>query len=97
MFRNLLNAWLSEHTTEAFSSRAGRGLQIVLWTIWTLAIVAVAYINWHADIVAQRPLNLLGLVIHCMVVGVLGLVVLTKIEMYAQPWRFVGDRPRDRR
>jgi hypothetical protein len=65
-------------------------LQIFLWTVWTLVVVATGYVSWHADVVAQRPLNLLGLVIHSGVVGVIGLVVLTVVEMRLEPWRFLG-------
>jgi hypothetical protein len=64
-------------------------LQIILWTVWTLTVMATGYVSWHADIAAQRPINLLGLVIHCGVVGVIGLVVLTVVEMRLEPWRFL--------
>lgn len=64
------------------------GLQALLWGIWTLAVATTAYISWHADMLAQRPLNLLGLVVHCGVAGVVGLVVLTLLEMWLRPWLF---------
>jgi hypothetical protein len=63
-------------------------LQIVLWTLWSLAVAGVGFVNWHADVIAQRPINTLGLVIHCVVAGVIGLVVMTVIEMRVEPWRF---------
>jgi ABC-type xylose transport system permease subunit len=69
--------------------RRSYGLQIILWTIWTLTVVTTGFVSWHADIVAQRPVNLLGLVIHCAVVGVIGLIVLTVVEMRFEPWRFL--------
>lgn len=68
---------------------ASYSLQIILWTLWTLAVVTTGYFSWRADVVAQRPENLLGLVIHCGVVGVIGLVVLTVVEMRLEPWRFL--------
>ena len=71
------------------AERRSYGLQIILWTIWTIAVVAMGYVSWHADIVAQRPINLLGLVIHCGVVGIIGLIVLTVVEMRFEPWRFL--------
>jgi hypothetical protein len=71
------------------AKRRSYSLQIILWTIWTLVVVATGYVSWHADIVAQRPVNLLGLVIHCGVAGVIGLIVLTIVEMRIEPWRFL--------
>jgi hypothetical protein len=46
------------------------------------------YLSWHNDVVAHRSLNVLGLVIHAGTVGVIGLVVLTIVEMRLEPWRF---------
>jgi hypothetical protein len=70
-------------------ARSRYGLQVILWTLWTLAVGVAGYLHWHADLVAQQPFNLLGLIIRCAVVGIIGLVVLTKIEMWLQPWRFM--------
>lgn len=88
MFRYLLSGRRREG---AAASGASRGLQLALWSIWTLAVVLVACWSWRADIVAQRPLNLVGLVVHCMVVGIVGLVALTLVEMRMEPWRFGGE------
>jgi hypothetical protein len=70
--------------------RARSSLPVLLWVIWTIAVAATGYLSWHADMVAQRPLNTLGLVIHCVMVGAVGLVVLTKLQMWLEPWRFFG-------
>jgi hypothetical protein len=81
-----------QHETAAGHIRAkggSYGLQIILWTLWTLAVVATGYVSSHADSVARRPVNLVELVIHCGVVGVIGLVVLTVVEMRLEPWRFL--------
>jgi hypothetical protein len=86
MLRNLLKERQQEQAVQTV--RRDLGLQVVLWTLWTFAVVAVGYFNWHADVVAQRPINTLGLVIHCVVAGVIGLVIMTKIEMHLEPWRF---------
>ena len=69
--------------------RPDRSLQVILWTLWTLTVVGTAYFSWRADMVAHRPIELLGLVIHCTVVGIIGLVVLTVIERQLEPWRFL--------
>ena len=71
------------------AERRSYGLQFILWFLWTLVVVVRAYFSWRADVVAQRPVNLLGLVIHCGVIGVIGLVVMTVIEMRLEPWRFL--------
>jgi hypothetical protein len=68
--------------------RRGSSLPALLWALWTLAVILTGYFSWHADMVAQRPLNVVGLVIHCVLVGALGLVLLTWIEMRLEPWRF---------
>ena len=62
---------------------------MVLWTLWTLAVVATAYLSWHADFGVRRALNVLGMVVHCGLVGVIGLVVMTIVEMPLEPWRFL--------
>ena len=66
-------------------------LQLVLWMIWTFVVIVVGYISWHSDIAAHRPTNILGLMIHCALAGLIGLVVMTKIEMHVEPWRFMDD------
>jgi hypothetical protein len=55
----------------------------VLWALWTLAVVVTGYLNWRAGV------ETLGLMIRCVVVGIVGLVVMTKIEMHYQPERFL--------
>jgi hypothetical protein len=66
-------------------------LQVVLWTLWSLMVAGVGFFSWHADVIASRPINKLGLVIHCVVAGVIGLVVMTVIEMRLEPWRFMDQ------
>jgi cell division protein FtsX len=81
-----------QHETANAHGKAARGsygLQSILWIFWTLVVVTTGYVSWHADVVAQRPTSLLGLVIHCAVVGVIGLIVLTVVEMRLEPWRFL--------
>ena len=91
MLRNLLKARWQESAEDTLSVRKSWGLQAILWILWTIAVVAVGYISWHADVVAQRPINSLGLVIHCVVAGIIGLVVMTVIEMRLEPWRFLDE------
>jgi hypothetical protein len=61
-------------------------LAAVLSTIVALAVVVTAVLSWNADAAAQRPYNLLGMVIHCMLVGVVGLLVATLIEQWFEQY-----------
>jgi hypothetical protein len=82
----------AQHETRGANSRARRvtrGLQAALWTLWTLAVISGGYLGWRADALAGRPLNLLGMAISAGTVGVIGLIVLTLIEMRMEPWRFL--------
>ncbi len=86
---------LSEPTTSTLSEtidrprRLTRGLQATLWALWTLAVVSGGAWGWRADTLAGRPLNMLGMAINAILVGVIGLIVVTKIEMHLDPWRFL--------
>jgi L-cystine uptake protein TcyP (sodium:dicarboxylate symporter family) len=91
MLRNLLKKQLHTQAIAAASARGSLSLQVALWTLWTLCVAAVGFINWHADFVGQRPINIIGLVIHCVLVGLIGLVIMTKIEMHLEPWRFFDE------
>ena len=91
MFRHLLNAHQRTHNVTPVDGQADWSLQIVLWTLWTLSIVVVGYINWHTAATTHHPLNIPGLAIHCALTGAVGLVVLTIIEMRIEPWRFYDE------
>ena len=86
---------LSEPTTsngrETISRprRLTRGLQAALWMLWTLAVVSGGALGWRADVLAGRPLSMLGMAINAFLAGVIGLIVLTLIEMRIEPWRFL--------
>lgn len=67
-------------------------LQILLWVIWTSVMIGTATASWAA---AQS--DLLGLVLHCLIAGLLGMIVMTKVEMCLQPWRFQADSSSERR
>jgi len=65
-------------------------LQAILWALWTLFVVGTWYYYWHADTLAQRPHQLIGLAVHCFVAGILGLIVLTLAEQRLDRWH-AGD------
>ena len=79
---------LSELRSEQARTGADRRLQAILWSLWTLAVVGTAYMRWRADSVVGRPVDLLGLVVYALLVGSIGLVVLTLIEIRLEPQRF---------
>ncbi len=68
---------------------ADRGLQIVLWSLWTLAVLGAAAFNWWLDVSAGEPLNVLGLVIYSTLTGLVGLLVITMVELRLDPERFL--------
>ena len=66
-----------------------QALQIILWSLWTLAVVGTALWHWRSDIVAQQPVNMLGLVIYSALTGLVGMLVLTLVELWLEPLRFL--------
>lgn len=59
--------------------------QIALWALWTFVVMGAAFYQWHYDVVRHLPFNILGMVIHSVVVGVIGMVVITYIEIRLNP------------
>ena len=86
-----MNRRRQDSWTDVPTRQGSFSLQVALWTLWSLAVVGVGFLSWHADVLASRPINTLGLVIHCVVAGIIGLVVMTAIELRVEPWRFMDD------
>ena len=91
MLWRFLNRQRQDSWNTSSARRGSFSLQVVLWMLWSLVVVVVGFLNWHTDLIAQRPINTLGLVIHCVLAGVIGLVVMTLIEMRLEPWRFMDE------
>jgi multisubunit Na+/H+ antiporter MnhB subunit len=89
MIRHISKPTTSMSDISSRPQRLARGLQAFLWTLWTLAVVSSGVWSWWADTMAGRPLSLLGMAINAILVGVIGLIVLIKIEMRLEPWRFL--------
>ena len=82
MLQDLREEQRSEHHAATLSETRDVSLAAVLSTIVALAVVVTAVVSWNAYAAVQRPFNLLGTVIHCMLVGVVGLLVATLIEQW---------------
>jgi len=89
MIQNVSKPTSNTSNSSSGPRRLTRGLQAFVWTLWTLAVIGGGAWGWWADTLAGRPLSLLGMAIKAIVVGVIGLIVLTKIEMRLEPWRFL--------
>jgi hypothetical protein len=70
----------SDHCAAGMSETQNVSLAAILSTIVALAVVVTAVLSWNADAAVQRPFNVIGMVIHCMLVGVVGLLVATLLE-----------------
>jgi hypothetical protein len=89
MLPNKAEAYRTENTGRAYTTDTDRSLQRVLWALWTVAVAGTAFWNWRVDVVAQRPINLLGMVIYSLLAGLVGLLLMTLIELWLEPERFL--------
>jgi len=89
MLRNTVESYVPESTGQAHRGRREPSLTIILWSLWTLAVAGTAYWHWHSNIVAQQPVNMLGLVIYSVLTGLVGMLVLTLVELWLEPLRFL--------
>jgi NAD/NADP transhydrogenase beta subunit len=63
-------------------------MPLIFWIIWLLAIAATASYTWWAASSAGVPLDMTLLVLRSAIVGLLGLIVITRAEARMAPWRF---------
>ena len=66
-------------------------LQVILWGVWTGAVLGRAYLYVRPALHAREPVDLVGLVIHCTLAGLIGMLVLTLMEQRLEPWRFIDE------
>lgn len=88
MMRQLLQIVRRQRHGGDHLQRSSLGLQLILWTLWTLSVCITAAVTWYLARAAHRPVDTLGMAIHCILVGTIGLVGITLVEMRVQPWRF---------
>jgi len=86
------------HTLPCQERRATQGVtgldhirDVMLWTCWIVAVTLITYFTWRATVVGQEAIDWVALVIRMLVVGSIGLVVETLIEMRLMPWRFLEE------
>lgn len=89
MLRQSVETYVPETAQPARRAHRDRSLSIILWSLWTFAVAATAFWHWRSDIAAQQPVNLLGLVIYSVLTGLVGMLVLTLIERWLEPLRFL--------
>jgi hypothetical protein len=89
MLRHTIESYSPESVRQNRQVRREPSLQIVLWSLWTLAVAATAFWHWRSDILAQQPVNIVGLVIYSVLTGLVGMLVLTLIERWLEPLRFL--------
>jgi len=75
MLRKLLTRQWPRLRRGADAKRNGYTLRITLWVLWTLMVATVAYMSWHADLVANQPSNPLATYTDAMIVSQLGVDV----------------------
>jgi hypothetical protein len=89
MLRHTVESYSPESARHSRRARREPSLQIVLWSLWTLAVVGTAFWHWRSDIAAQQPVDMLGLVIYSVLTGLVGMLVVTMIERWLEPLRFI--------
>ena len=89
MIGNQTEAYRSERADQVEGRRADPLLQVVLWSFWAIAVIGTAFFHWRADVAAQRPVNLLGMVIYTLLSAIAGLLVVTLVELWLEPQRFL--------
>ena len=89
MLRNTVESYSPERDRPGRQVRRDSSLAIILWSLWTLVVVGTAFWHWRSDVVAQQPVNMLGLVIYSALTGLVGMLVLTLVELWLEPLRFL--------
>lgn len=74
---------------EATNNNGGKGKQAALWIGWTLFVIGFAFLHWQLDLTAGRPDPIIGLIIHTVLAGLVGLIILTVVEMRVNPEGFL--------
>ena len=79
----------STDTSPRTTQRQGVSLQFILWCIWTLVVLGSALLHARDDMLAQHAIDVLAIIINAFLIGSIGLVVMTALEIWIEPWRFI--------
>jgi hypothetical protein len=89
MLKRNMEAYSTEPAKQARRMRRDPSLQIVLWSLWTLTVVGTAFWRWRSDVAANQPVDLLGLAIYSVLIGLVGMLAITWVEIWLEPQRFL--------
>jgi hypothetical protein len=89
MLRHNVETYSPETVRQSQQARRDPSLHIILWSLWTLAVVGTAFWHWRSDVLAQLPVNMLGLVIYSTLTGLVGMLLITLVELWLEPLRFI--------
>jgi|SoiMetStandDraft_2_1073263.scaffolds.fasta_scaffold2108890_1 hypothetical protein len=89
MLKHSAETYSPKPAKQAERAHGDRSLHIILWSLWTLAVVGTAIWHWYSDIAAQQPVNMLGLVIYSALTGLIGMLAITLVELWLEPLRFL--------
>ena len=89
MLEHNVETYAPEPAKQARRASGDPSLRIILWSLWTLAVIGTAFWNWHADVAAHHPVNMLGLVIYSALTGLVGMLAITLVELWFEPLRFL--------
>ena len=79
----------NEHEHEHHGSVGRDGLfHLSLWGLWLLSIAAGGFLYWRDAIATQQAADPIGLVMRMVLVGTIGLIVKTVVEMRFNPEDF---------
>lgn len=89
MIRNVIESHGPESARTSPHTHTDRRLQIVLWSLWTVAVAITALVCWYLDVAEGQSIDVVSVIIYSGLTGTIGLVVLTMIEMWLEPQRFI--------
>ena len=80
-----------EHTAQQGATRADGILHALLWIGSVVMVALITYLTWPAVVASRQTIDWVALAIRLLMVGSIGLVVETLIEMRLLPWRFLKE------
>ena len=80
----------NEHEHEHQGSVGRDGLfHLSLWSLWLLSIAAGGFLYWRDAITTQQAADPIGLVMRMVLIGTVGLIVKTVVELRLNPENYI--------